>query len=66
MSRPGSRFFIGPLTPAQQRRRERSREFWRDISEIMDVRGLSFADAFRVWKRKSGYVYHGYSTGEYP
>lgn len=66
MNRPGNRFFIGPLTTAQQKRRDQSRKFWRDISEIMDARDLSFAEAVQVWKHKDEYVYHGYATGEYP
>ncbi len=53
MSKPGTRFFIGPLTPAQQRRRERSRQHWRAIDEIMYVRNVSFTDAVYIHKNRA-------------
>lgn len=67
MSRPGTRFFIGPLNPAQQRRRKRSREEYRDAAEIADARYMSLADAFKILRRARGvYLYRGYATGEMP
>lgn len=51
MARPGTRFFIGPLTPAQQRRRQRSRERYRELAEICDARYISMCEAFRVMRR---------------
>ncbi len=45
---PGTRHFIGPLTPAQQRRRERSRERFRIASEIADARNISMREALMV------------------
>lgn len=56
MSRPGTRFFIGPLTPAQQRRRERSRENFRRAAEIADARYIPMADAFRIAREGDRYV----------
>lgn len=67
MRKPGTRFFIGPLTPAQQRRRKRAREDYRDAAEIADARYVSMADAFKILRRARGVeLYHGYATGEYP
>ncbi len=43
-----NRFFIGPLTEVQQRRRQRSREKWRVVDEIAYVRCISVADAFKA------------------
>lgn len=48
MSAPGTRHFIGPLTPAQRRRRERSRENFRNAAEIADARNLTMREAFYV------------------
>ena len=48
MTRPGTRFFIGPLTPAQQRRRQRAREKFRKVSEIADARNITMREAFEV------------------
>lgn len=48
MIRPGTRHFIGPLTPAQQERRRRAVYRWRDIAEIMDARYCNFTEAVRV------------------
>lgn len=45
---PGTRFFIGPLTPAQQRRRERNRERFREAAEIADARNITMREAFYV------------------
>lgn len=67
MSRPGTRFFIGPLTEAQQRRRKRARENFREAREIADARYCRMADAFKILRRyRENYIYHGYATGEYP
>jgi hypothetical protein len=48
MSKPGTRFFIGPLTPAQQRRRERARENFRRADEIAYARNIDMSDAFKA------------------
>ncbi len=48
MNRPGTRFFIGPLTQAQQRRRERSRDRWRVVDEIAYARCIPVSDAFKA------------------
>jgi hypothetical protein len=45
--RPGTRHFIGPLTPAQQRRRKRNQESFRVIHDIVEARGYSYAEVFR-------------------
>lgn len=66
MSRPGTRFFIGPLTEAQKRQRLRSREQFRVADEIAYVRNIPFRDALRAAKEPPLYFYHGYSTGEHP
>ena len=64
---PTNRFFIGPLTPAQQRRRKRNRDEFRQAQEIADARYVSMADAFKILRRYRGvHVYHGYATGEMP
>lgn len=44
---PGTRHFIGPFTPAQQRRREKARERFRIASEISDARNISMREALR-------------------
>ena len=53
MTRPGNRFFIGPLTPAQQERRRRARYSFTDIASMQDARGLSFTEAAKAvkWER---------------
>lgn len=62
-----NRHFIGPLTPAQQRRRQRSREEFRQAAEIADARYMSMGDAFKILRRARGVsLYRGYATGEYP
>lgn len=48
MNRPGTRFFIGPLKPAQRRRRERSLETFRVVDEIAYTRNIPMAEAFRA------------------
>lgn len=48
MATPGTRSFIGPLTPAQQRRRQRSRENYRWAAEVADARNLTMVEAFAV------------------
>lgn len=50
MSTPGSRHFIGPLTPAQIRRRQRNRETYRNAAEIADARNISMREAFAAAK----------------
>lgn len=50
MSRPGTHRFIGPLTPAQRRRRERARETFRVVSDIAYARNVSMREAFALWK----------------
>lgn len=52
MSTPGTRLFIGPLTPSQQRRRERNRERFREVSEIAEARYISMREAFYVLKNR--------------
>ena len=44
-----NRFFIGPLTEAQQERRRKARYKYREVEEIQDARHISFTDALRVW-----------------
>lgn len=67
MTYPTSRHFISPLTPAQQRRRQRSREEFRQAREIAGARYVSMGDAFKILRRARGvHIYHGYATGEYP
>ncbi len=70
VSRPGTRFFIGPLTPAQRRRRERSRARFGIVDDIAYTRNIPMADAFRAAhyqeKFPISYRYFGYATGEYP
>ncbi len=69
MNRPGTRFFICPLTQAQQRRRERSRDRWRVVDEIAYCRNIPVADAFKIehYERKYGPpVIYSHATGEYP
>lgn len=66
MTKPGTRRFIGPLTPAQQRRRERARESFRFAHSLSDARGLPMRDAFVASSLKNlAYEYRGYATGEY-
>lgn len=48
MSKPGTRFFIGPLTEAQQRRRQRSRENFRKADEIASARNIPMNEALKV------------------
>lgn len=66
MSRPGTRFFVGPLTPAQQRKRERARLRWRVVDEIADVRNVPIGQAFKIERECPADIYNGYATGEYP
>lgn len=62
-----TRFFIGPLTEAQRRQRERSREQFRVADDIAYTRDIPLKDALRAMKDKEPPVrYHGYATGEYP
>lgn len=58
MRRPGNRFFIGPLTPAQQERRRRARYSFNDIAEMQDARGLSFTEAAKAvkWEREHRFM----------
>lgn len=53
--KPGTRFFIGPLTPAQQRRRLRSRETFRRVSDIADTRCVPMREAFRMVRETDRY-----------
>lgn len=48
--RPGTRHFIGPLTEAQQRRRQRARHQFNDIAEMQYSRSISFTDAIKAVK----------------
>ena len=48
MSRPGTRFFVGPLTPAQRRRRERARQHFTRIAEKADTRNITIRDALKI------------------
>jgi hypothetical protein len=48
---PGTRYFIGPLTEAQRRRRERSRSQFQVASEIADARNISMREALIEAKR---------------
>jgi hypothetical protein len=48
MASPGTRFFIGPLTPAQQRRRLRNRERFRRAAEVADTRNTSIMSGFLI------------------
>jgi hypothetical protein len=43
-----TRFFIGPLTEAQLRRRQRARDKFNAAAEIADARYISMRDAFRA------------------
>ena len=47
MSKPGTRRFIGPLKPAQQRRRLRSQSRFQRLADIADARCLSMREAFK-------------------
>lgn len=49
MSAPGTRHFIGPLTPSQQRKRQRRRASFRDISCLRDARNLTFIEALAAY-----------------
>lgn len=58
MANPGTRFFIGPLTPAQQRRRQRNRESFRRVVNLADTWKLSVREAFNFDPLKTiSYVY---------
>ena len=48
MSRPGTRRFIGPLTPAQKRRRERARQHFTRIADKAETRNITIAEALRI------------------
>lgn len=50
MPRPGTRLFIGPLTPAQRRRRDRARETFREVEEMAYARNISMKEAFHAVK----------------
>lgn len=45
MSRPGTRRFVGPLTPAQQRRRDRARAHFARINSLADAWAVSIREA---------------------
>ena len=49
MSRPGTRRFIGPLTPAQQIKRLIVREKFRTVREIAEARNITMPEAFAVY-----------------
>lgn len=64
--KPGNRHFIGPLTEAQRRRRERSRKQFRVAAEIADARCITMRDAFIAAKTEP-VVYWSPMRGEsYP
>ena len=48
MSRPGTRRFIGPLTPAQKRRRERARQHFSRVAERADTRNITIREALKI------------------
>lgn len=54
--KPGTRHFIGPLTPAQQRARVRSRQQFRLAAEIADARNIPMREALIVAKKPYGLV----------
>lgn len=56
LPRPGSRRFIGPLTPGQQRLRERNRSRFRRAAEVADVRNLPMRVAFKIVSEADRYV----------
>lgn len=56
MSKPGTRRFIGPLTPAQQRRRAAARERFRKASSCADARDCSIRDALLIVTRGEPFV----------
>lgn len=43
-----NRFFIGPLTEAQQRRRQRSRENFQKADEIAYARNIPMNEALKI------------------
>lgn len=49
MRNPGTRHFIGPLTPKQQRRRIRNQQRFQYVSEIMEARCVTFAEALKIY-----------------
>jgi len=53
MSKPGTRFFIGPLTPAQQRRRLRSRRNFHQANLLSDARNMPMREAFIAMEREA-------------
>lgn len=59
MSAPGTRLFVGPLSPAQRRRRERSRERFRHAQEIAEARCIPLRDAFYIMAGKEPAKYCG-------
>ncbi len=46
--RPGTRRFIGPLTPAQKRRRDRARANFQLANNLSDARNMTICDAFKL------------------
>lgn len=45
---PGTRNFIGPLTPAQQRRRLRNRQRWDRLSDIAYTFNVTVPEAMKM------------------
>ena len=59
--RPGTRRFIGPLTPAQKRRRDRARANFHLANALSDARNMSVGDAFKLLATGYGrYAGRGY------
>lgn len=52
-----TRFFVGPLTPAQARHRLRSRRRYQEAAEVQDSRCVSFVTALRIAARESRWPY---------
>lgn len=56
MSKPGTRRFIGPLTPAQQRRRLAARLRFSKVLDCADARNCSIRDALLIVTRGEPFV----------
>jgi hypothetical protein len=52
-TKPATRRFIGPLTPAQQKRRRLARSRFQEIASMQDARCLTFREAIKAveWER---------------
>jgi hypothetical protein len=66
MTGPGTRHFVGPLTEAHQRRRERSREQFRKAAEIADARYIPMRDAFIAAKEEPVYYWSPMRGDRFP